>query len=83
MPPHAETNPLAAFPSQTTATMLARAEAERAIREHLTLCPFAGLKIEERLRGLENRFSLLMGLMLGSGLIGGTAGAVIGKLINP
>jgi hypothetical protein len=62
---------------------IARQEADRAIMRHLRLCPFSNLQIEYRLRAIENRLSLLIGLMLGSGLIGGATATVIGKLVGP
>jgi len=57
--------------------MIARTEANKVILQHLSLCPFAQLNIEERTRKLENRFSLLIGTMIGSGLIGGATSAAI------
>jgi hypothetical protein len=60
----------------------AREEAQKIVSDHLGWCPFAKLQIEERVRGIENRFTLLVGFMVGSGLLGGTAGALITKLIG-
>jgi hypothetical protein len=62
---------------------VARAEAERIIMQHLRLCPFAALKIEERVRSLEGRFLLLLGFMAGSGFLGGATGALIIKALTP
>lgn len=62
------------------AQLIARREAEKVILQHLTLCPFAQLNIELRMRKLENRFTLLIGTMIGSGLIGGATASVISKL---
>ena len=63
------------------AQLIARREAEKVILQHLTLCPFAQLGIEERLRTMENRFALLCGAMVGSGLIGGATASMISRLI--
>jgi hypothetical protein len=60
---------------------IAREEAERVILQHLSLCPFASLRIEERVRTIEGSFKLLIGLMLGSGLLGGATAAAITNLI--
>lgn len=61
--------------------LIARREAEKVILQHLTLCPFAQLNIEERLRTMENRFAILCGAMIGSGLIGGATASMISRLI--
>ena len=50
--------------------------------EHISLCPFAGSKVEERLRSLETSFARLIGFMIGSGLLGGITGAGLSKLIG-
>ncbi len=71
------------LPPTLTTELIARAVAERVIIQHLTLCPFAQLRIEERLRKVEGRFLLLIGFMVGSGLLGGAAGAAIIKAIAP
>lgn len=63
------------------ARLIARREAEKVILQHLTLCPFAQLNIEERLRTMENRFAILCGAMIGSGLIGGATASMISRLI--
>jgi hypothetical protein len=62
--------------------LLAREEATKVILQHLALCPFANLKIEERVRSLETRFAALLGFMVGSGLLGGVAGAGLVKLFG-
>jgi hypothetical protein len=62
--------------------MAAREEAAAVILQHLSLCPFSKLEIEERVRRIENRFTLLIGFMLGSGLLGGIAGSLLSKLIG-
>jgi hypothetical protein len=62
--------------------MLARDEASKVILQHLTLCPFAQLRIEERLRSIETNYARLTGFMIGSGLLGGALGAGISKLIS-
>jgi hypothetical protein len=62
--------------------LIAANEAERMILQHLKLCPFANLAIEERLRKIELRFATLLGFMLGSGMLGGISGALFSKLIG-
>jgi len=61
--------------------MVARDEASKVILQHLALCPFANLKIEERVRTIETNYARLTGFMIGSGLLGGAASAVISRLI--
>lgn len=60
---------------------LARIEAQRAVTAHAKDCPLFTLCIEPRLRTLETRFALLIGLMIGSGLIGGIAGAALQRCL--
>jgi hypothetical protein len=66
----------------TSIHMAAREEAQNVVKEHLDFCPFSRLNIEGRLRTQETRFSLLIGFMLGSGLLGGAAGAAIFKALG-
>jgi hypothetical protein len=61
--------------------LLAREEANAAILTHLRLCPLAEQKIADRLRSLEVNFWKLVGFMLGSGVLGGTAGALLTKIL--
>lgn len=61
---------------------LARDEFNALIQSHLSWCPFSNLKIEERVRTMENRFGILIGFMMGSGLLGGAAGALLSKLLG-
>jgi hypothetical protein len=65
-----------------TLRLLAREESERTILQHLSLCPFSNLKIEERVRTIETRFALLLGFMAGSGLLGGATGAIVVKILG-
>ena len=62
--------------------LVARDEASKVILQHLSLCPFAQLEIEKRLRSLEARFLTPVGFMLGSGLLGGVAGVGLSKLLS-
>ena len=71
------------LPPQQAVRLVAEAAARQVVIEHIRLCPFAGSKIDERVRGLETSFARLVGFMLGSGLLGGAAGATIAKLIQP
>ena len=62
--------------------LIARDEASRAIIQHLRLCPMADQRIPDRLRALELSFWKLVGFMVGSGLLGGIGGALLGKVIH-
>lgn len=62
--------------------LMIKEEVERVILQHLSLCPFSNLKIEERVRTIENRFNLLLGFMVGSGVLGGAAGAAVFKALG-
>lgn len=70
------------LPPVSTTRMIARDEAERAIIQHLTLCPFASADVDKRLRSVEVRFGTLIGFMFGSGALGGLAGAGLTKLLG-
>ena len=67
---------------QFTAKLIAEAAARKEILEHIGLCPFASSKIDERIRTLETSFARLTGFMLGSGILGGAAGAVAAKMMG-
>ena len=59
---------------------IAREAARMIIQEHAASCAIGS--VTGRLLTLENRFSLLLGAILGSGALGGAAGALITKLLN-
>jgi len=67
---------------QSATRLIAEAAARQVVIEHISLCPFAGSKVEERLRSLETSFARLIGFMIGSGLLGGITGAGLSKLIG-
>ena len=67
---------------QNTVRLIAANEASKIIGTHLHLCPFAQLDIEPRIRTIEQRFCLLLGALLGSGIIGGATGATIAQWLN-
>jgi len=69
-------------PTVNTIRTIAHEEAEKVILQHLKLCPFANLNIEERVRKIETRIALLLGFMIGSGIIGGAAGAAVIKALG-
>lgn len=69
-------------PTTNTIRAIAHEEAEKTILQHLSLCPFASLNIEERVRKIETRFALLLGFMVGSGFLGGAAGGLMVKLLG-
>jgi hypothetical protein len=60
------------------------AAAKEIIEEHRKTCPAATAvgSLEVRLRGLEVRFSTLIGLMIGSGALGGGVSMGLAKLIG-
>jgi hypothetical protein len=64
-----------------TTRLIAEAAARQVVIEHIGLCPFAGAKVEERLRNIETSFARLIGFMIGSGLLGGATGAAVAKLM--
>ena len=55
----------------------AREAARTVIREHVVTCPIA--KLEGRVQILEARFNVVVGAIIGSGVLGGAAGAAILK----
>ena len=61
---------------------ITREEIRVAVDRHAKLCLFSKLKIEERVRSIENRFMLLLGFMVGSGFFGGVTGAAVFKLLG-
>lgn len=63
--------------------MVARREAYAVIKDHLALCPFAKLDIEQRLRTVEINYARLVGFMAGSGILGGAAGGLLTRLLDP
>jgi len=68
---------------QTATRLIAEAAARQVVIEHIGLCPFAVAKVDERIRTLETSFARLTGFMLGSGILGGAAGAAVSKLLSP
>jgi hypothetical protein len=66
----------------STIRLVAEAAARQVVIEHIALCPFAAAKVEERLRTMESSFARLVGFMLGSGALGGAAGAVVTHLFK-
>lgn len=68
------------LPDRDYTRLIAADEANRQILKHLALCPLATEQIGQRLRTLECRYFLLIGLMLGSGTIGGITGATVARI---
>ena len=60
---------------------IAQSAARQVIAEHIVTCPLVISHVFDRMTTLENRFSLLLGLIVGSGILGGTAGAMLAKLL--
>ena len=50
---------------------------DSALTKHLQTCP-----VPERVRKLEVRLATLVGYMIGSGVVGGFTGAVVGKSLG-
>jgi hypothetical protein len=67
---------------QTATRLIAEAAARQVVIEHIALCPFAGSKVDERLRNLEASFARLTGFMLGSGLLGGATVEAVRAIIG-
>jgi hypothetical protein len=63
----------------STTRLIARDEANAAILLHLKLCPLIEQDVARRLRSLELSFWKLTAFMLGSGVLGGAAGATVFK----
>lgn len=63
--------------TDTEVRLIAKDEASKAILAHLSLCPLSTEQVSLRLRALEGRLSLLIGLMAGSGILGGATGALL------
>jgi hypothetical protein len=72
-----------ATPNNYDTHAIAAEEARKIILEHLTLCPFAKFDIEARVRTIEKHYAALVGFMVGSGLLGGAAGALLSKVLGP
>lgn len=62
--------------------LVAEAAARQVVIEHLRLCPFSGANVEGRVRSLETNYARLTGFMVGSGLLGGAASAIVAKMIG-
>jgi len=60
-----------------------RDEATKTLLQHLSLCPYATLQVEPRLRALEISYARLLGFMAGAGILGGTLGATLTKTVMP
>jgi hypothetical protein len=67
---------------QNLTRLIARDEANRAILQHLKLCPLAEQDVADRLRSLELSFWKLTGFMVGSGILGGGTGALLSQLLK-
>ena len=67
-------------PSSTL--LVIKEEIREALMQHNKDCPFNSLLIEGRVRLVETRFSLLLGFMAGSGLLGGATGGLLIKLLG-
>lgn len=70
------------LPPVTQTRLIAEAAARQVVIEHMRLCAFTGGHIDERVRNLETSLARLIGFMIGSGLLGGAAGAAVAKLMQ-
>jgi len=61
--------------------MLIRDETNQLLMAHLKLCPFVGNEVEKRLRNVETKTASIMGIIIGSNLLGVAAGATIAKTL--
>jgi len=61
--------------------LIAREAANAAVIQHLNLCPVIQARVDERLRAVEVSQARLIGFMIGSGLLGGTAGAIVSSFL--
>jgi hypothetical protein len=69
------------LPPANHTTMLAERAAAAMIHQHARDCTFVSLEIERRLRNIEGNLKLFVGLMVGSGLIGGISGTLLQRLL--
>lgn len=60
--------------------LIAEAAARQVVIEHIGLCPFSKVDVERRLREIETNYARLIGFMIGSGILGGAAGAIVSKI---
>lgn len=75
-----EENPGVTVPLPDYVRDAAREAAWTVIKEHVGSCPIA--KIEIRMTDLEKRFNILLGAIIGSGVLGGAAGAIVQRMIG-
>jgi len=69
------------LPPTNSIRMIAREEALRVIDRHTEQCPFSLSRVEYRVRCLEISYGRLIGFLLGAGILGGTAGGIVSKLL--
>jgi len=69
-------------PEEEILRLIIRDEVSKLIQAHEKTCQFVADEHPTRLRKLENRLSTLIGLMTGSGLIGGGISALATKLLS-
>jgi hypothetical protein len=62
--------------------LVARDEAEKAIVQHLHLCPLNSQEVISRVRAVEITLSRLIGLMIGSGIAGGATSTFLTHLLK-
>jgi len=59
---------------------VAREAAREVLREHVAQCPIK--EVQAKVESLQVRFAALVGLMIGSGVLGGSVAAGLVKLLN-
>jgi hypothetical protein len=70
------------LPPACQTRLIARDEAEKAIQQHLRLCPLATLQVEPRLRKVEIAMARLLGIVATAAFFGSIVGGLLGKLFR-
>jgi hypothetical protein len=70
------------LPTSEVLRAIVREECTAAVQAHLAACPLMVTGVEPRLRSVETRLATLIGVALGSGLLGGAAGSLATKLLS-
>lgn len=67
---------------EITLRTIVRDECGHALKDHIAACPLMVTQVEPRVRSLESRLATLVGLAVGSGMLGGAGGALATKLLS-
>lgn len=74
-------NQLPALPYEQQLRLVIRDEVLKLIETHELRCPFTADEYPKRLRRLESNWATLVGLLIGSGVLGGAIGAQLSALL--